>query len=184
MAFHSFQILAHRPFVRLFDSIPDIPRTSLLVASSAPSVCRSSAREILRLCRIYQQHYTLQCGVFMFAHYLTNVCTIYILDSDSKEGGIAEEAERGLEEGMDILQEMAEIWDVARNALALVKTLRSASQKQDVASTALHADGIDGMMGINVTTEVDLDAALLHAASNPYDLTIPDLDNWNSVFKF
>jgi hypothetical protein len=144
MSFHNFQILTHRPFLCLFDSLSEhtqsAERQRLEVAISAASVCRKSSFEIMRLCTTYRQHYTVQCVVFMVAHYLTNVCTIHIVDRDNESSAIAENAETGLLKCFEILEEMSEVWEVAQKAIALVKELKA--NRENRGSTSMGRFGI------------------------------------------
>jgi hypothetical protein len=139
MAFHSFQILVHRPFLCLFDALPEgtqsIELQKLDVAVSAPSICRTSALEITKLCRTYRQHYSLQCIVFMVAHYLTNVCTIHIIDSESDDESVAQGADIALAECLDILGEMAKVWETARNSIVLINELKATRERRNIANS-------------------------------------------------
>lgn len=128
MSFQSHQILVHRPFLFLLNSPEPIALATSQqqnIAVSAPLICRKCAFEILNLCRTYRQHYSLQCIVFNVAHFLINACTIHLIDRSNTETAISAKAESALEECLDVLGEMAIVWEVAQNAITLIKALKA-----------------------------------------------------------
>jgi hypothetical protein len=71
----------------------------------------------------------------MVAHYLTNVCTIHIIDSESDDESVAQGANIALVECLDILGEMATVWETAQNSIALINELKAARERRNVATS-------------------------------------------------
>ena len=128
MAYQNFYILSHRPLLFLQPGVLDLQRVEQQSSGSdlgAPLVCRNAARRIIQLCQTYREHYTLQCVPFMIAHYLTNACTICIIDLDNEKPTIGDQANDDMTTCISLLHEMAAVWEVGTNALALIDDLRA-----------------------------------------------------------
>ena len=127
-----------RPFLFLISSSDPLTLTTTEqqdLAVSAPLTCRKCAFQILSLCRTYKKHYSLQCVVFIVAHFLLNACTIHLVDRANTDLSISINANSALEECLDVLEEMATVWEVAQNAIALVKALKKKHDDQNSHNT-------------------------------------------------
>jgi|SRR5690242_66131 len=179
MAYHSHQILVHRPFLfllHLSDNRNDIPPRSQDIAVSAPIICRDSAFEIMNLCKTYKMHYTLQCIVFIVAHFLLNACTIHIIDRDDAKLDISQEANVALGDCLAILKEMATVWGIAGNAIALVNELKSTQDNREGGNPARPSVDTAALGSEKVETGA---GAIGQAVFDSWDLFPPPQDVWS-----
>lgn len=134
MASHNVLILIHRPFLVLLglqmDGVGEAHETSSLLAERSSAICSSSATEIVRLCGLLSEHYTLQCAVFMVAYFLANACTVRLYMMDSASGASGDRVQdESFDQGVELLREMAKTWPVARRALHSVRRLAADLEK-------------------------------------------------------
>lgn len=111
------------------DGLHEAHEISSRLAETSSAICSSSATEIIRLCGLLNEHYTLQCAVFMVAYFLANACTVrlYVVESTgAAEDGVHDEA---FEEALGLLREMAGTWPVAQRALQSVQRLAADLEK-------------------------------------------------------
>lgn len=127
MTYYNYQILVHRPFLSLATLPENNAETQAKVqelGNSSLKICRESAYKIISLCQLYKKHYSLQCIVFIVAHFLLNVCTIHIADLNEESLEVKSRAEYALEDCFEILEEMGDVWEIAQDVITLVNELR------------------------------------------------------------
>ncbi|KAF4634855.1 hypothetical protein G7Y89_g3239 [Cudoniella acicularis] len=129
MASHNILILIHKPFLALLElqmeASEDFFRLSSALVERSSTICSNSAAEVVRLCHLLNEHYTLQYAVFMVAYFLANACIVRLNSIRSFEDDSHLLQDETLEHGVDLLREMAETWPVARRALHSVQRLAS-----------------------------------------------------------
>jgi hypothetical protein len=187
MAYNNFFILSHRPLLFLDQmtdsSHPASPQTATN-ALNAASVCTKSAFEIIRLCRLYQQHYTLQCASFMLTHFLVNATTICLWNMDNANSEVAESAEAGVKDCNELLQEIAGVWEIGKNALALLHDLNVIRESKAAANVEplIGADDVGPGIG---DFEVPESAAQMPFAVDPWTNFLGErIDQWDISLMF
>lgn len=116
MSYHNLQILIHRPFLCTARNTSGFQADQDDFHELSTYICQTSAREIVRLCDLYRTHYTLQCVTFAMVHFINNASTVFMTDINASDENIAEAANASVQGCLDILEELAGVWKVARKA--------------------------------------------------------------------
>lgn len=180
MSFYNYQILVHRPFLflaTLLDTDAETQAKFQGLSKSASEICRESAFEIISLCQLYRQHYTLKCIVFMLAHFLLNACTIHIADYWNEESPqAASSASSALDECIEILEEMKDVWEIAQNIIMLVNQLK---ESHDNGDTTTSAEILPQRTGVIQGDKDDSLEAVERYFSDGWGSSLPHQDVWN-----
>lgn len=129
MAAHNVLILIHRPFLilaclKMANSV-ETYKLSTALAEKSSSICSDSSAEVVRLCDLFNKHYTLRYAVFMVAYFLANACIVRLSDNRSSEKCKEPVDDETLRRGMALLQQMSLAWPVAKRMLDSIQRLES-----------------------------------------------------------
>lgn len=187
MAYHNFFILSHRPLLFL-DQMADCTTPTGAQAApntlSAAAVCTKGASEIIRLCQLYRQHYTLQCASFMLTHFLVNATTICLWNMDKADSEAAESAGAAIKECDELLQEIAEVWEIGKNALALLHDLNVIRENKAAASLESVTVADNTLLG-NEGLELSGSGAQMPFALDPWTNILGEhFDQWDISLMF
>jgi hypothetical protein len=111
----------------------------------------------------------------MLVHYLTNACTVHVINQESKHGAMSSKAATAAQECLDMLGEVSAVWDVAKKSIAIIEQLKSNRRRnEDVTESAAREDGTKyGAAELNmVQTQSDYYSAhgILELTRSFYDL--------------
>lgn len=113
----------------------------------------------------------------MVVHYLLNASTIFIVDAASEDTSSAEKSTSALNDCLDLLESISEVWLVAKNAIALINSIKTDQEK--CMGKAQHSFG-----GHEEETDIFAFTSALPGEDALAEAGLQSLVNWDMSFIF